>query len=342
MEHFGKRIKNFRLRRDLTQERLAELLGVSAQAVSKWETGASCPDISLLPQLSAALGVTLDELFATSDETHLARIDQMIEDGSALSEEDFRYAEKRLREYCTKGALRGRCLTMLAELYVNRAEHYQNLAADCARQGLEIEPEKKANHAALFRAMNGPMTDWCATNHTPLIDYYAGFVAKHPDYSLGYLWYMDVLIADRRLDEARAALDRMRAVRDDYRCELYLAMIARAAGDRTEEARCLDEMVKKYPDEWMAWFERGDAHAHHAEYEKALADYREAAARQEKPRLGDVYDSIAQVCAVMGDKQGAIEAYEKVVEILRDDWDLTEGETVDGYLENIKQLKEKV
>lgn len=339
MEHIGKRIKNFRLRRDLTQERLAELLGVTAQAVSKWETGASCPDISLLPQLSAVLGVTLDELFATSEETHLERIEQMIEDGAVLGEDDFRYAEQRLREYCARGSLRARCLTMLAELYIARAEHYRNLAGDCARQGLELDPEKKANHDALFRAMNGPMLDWCATNHTALIDYYAGFVAKHPDFAAGYLWYMDVLIADKRLEEARKALNRMRQARDDFRCELYESLIARAAGDRAAEERWLDTMVEKYPDEWMAWFSRGDAHAHRAEYQKALADYREAAARQDKPRIGDLYDSIAQACMLLGDKAGAIEAYETVLAILRDDWGLTEGETVEGYRENVRRLR---
>lgn len=342
MEHFGKRIKNFRLRRDLTQERLAELLGVSAQAVSKWETGASCPDISALPQLSAALGVTLDELFATSEETHLARIEAMIEDSAVLSEEDFRYAERRLREYCGTLALRGRCLSMLAELYLGRAEQYNNLAGDCAKQALEIDPEKKDNHDALIRShMRPELWDWCAGNYTTLIDYYRDFTAKHPDYQAGYFWYLDNLIRDRRLQEAREVVEKMRAVRDDFHYEMYLAMIAEREGEVAASERLLDEMVEKYPDEWMAWFVRGDAYAHRANYQKALADYREAAARQKKPRFSDVYDSIAQVCAVLGDSAGAIEAYEKVVEILRDDWDLTEGETVEGYLENIRQLKAK-
>lgn len=340
MEHFGKRIKNFRLRRDLTQERLSELLGVTAQAVSKWETGASCPDISLLPQLSAALGVTLDELFATSEETHLERIEAMIENGATLGEEDFRYAERRLREYCGTLSLRGRCLTMLAELYIARAEHYKNLAADCAKQGLELEPEKKANHSVLCAAMDGALPDWCATNHTALINYYRGFVTKNPNYAPGYLWYLDNLIADGRLEEAREVLEQMCAVRDSYHCELYLAMIAEKDGDRAEAERALDAMVEKYPDVWFAWSQRADAYAKRAQYDRALADYREAAARQtDRPRYTDNYDSIAQICAITGDTAGAIAAYEKVVEILRDDWNLTEGETVEGYLKRIEQLK---
>ena len=46
----------------MTQEDLAVKLGVSAQAVSKWENDASCPDISLLPQMVKVLDITTDEL----------------------------------------------------------------------------------------------------------------------------------------------------------------------------------------------------------------------------------------------------------------------------------------
>ena len=60
--HMGKQIRAHRLRGNMTQEKLAETLHVTAQAVSKWENGTSCPDVSLLPELSATLGVTLDEL----------------------------------------------------------------------------------------------------------------------------------------------------------------------------------------------------------------------------------------------------------------------------------------
>ena len=47
----------------MTQEQLASRLGVTFQAVSKWETGISCPDIQLLPRISDVFGVTLDTLF---------------------------------------------------------------------------------------------------------------------------------------------------------------------------------------------------------------------------------------------------------------------------------------
>ena len=56
-------VKRFRLERGLTQEQLAVQLGVSSQAVSKWETSNTYPDGALLLPLANALGVTLDELF---------------------------------------------------------------------------------------------------------------------------------------------------------------------------------------------------------------------------------------------------------------------------------------
>ena len=58
----GKRIIENRKLLGLTQDRLAEKLGVTAQAVSKWENDQSCPDITTLPKLAEIFGITTDEL----------------------------------------------------------------------------------------------------------------------------------------------------------------------------------------------------------------------------------------------------------------------------------------
>lgn len=57
-----------RKERGFKQEALAEALGVTAQAVSKWENDISCPDIMLLPKLAELLGVTVDELLSGKKE----------------------------------------------------------------------------------------------------------------------------------------------------------------------------------------------------------------------------------------------------------------------------------
>ena len=61
-QSMGKRIMQLRKEKGYTQEQLAEMMGVSAQAVSKWENDVSCPDISILPMLAEKLGVSTDEL----------------------------------------------------------------------------------------------------------------------------------------------------------------------------------------------------------------------------------------------------------------------------------------
>lgn len=60
---FGKTISALRKSHAMTQEALANALGVTNQAVSKWEADQCCPDITLLPKLADLFGVTLDELF---------------------------------------------------------------------------------------------------------------------------------------------------------------------------------------------------------------------------------------------------------------------------------------
>lgn len=60
----GKRVGLLRREKGITQEALAEKLGVTPQAVSKWENDISCPDIGLLPELARLLGVSTDELLS--------------------------------------------------------------------------------------------------------------------------------------------------------------------------------------------------------------------------------------------------------------------------------------
>lgn len=63
MEMIGTKIQALRKNKGITQEQLAEVLAVSAQAVSKWENSVSMPDIHLLPVIARYFGITMDELF---------------------------------------------------------------------------------------------------------------------------------------------------------------------------------------------------------------------------------------------------------------------------------------
>ena len=66
MKHYitGSTIKALRESKNMTQTQLAEQIGVSGKAVSKWETGKGLPDVSLLQPLAKALGVSVQELLS--------------------------------------------------------------------------------------------------------------------------------------------------------------------------------------------------------------------------------------------------------------------------------------
>ena len=70
----GKRITLLRKEKGLTQEELATHMGVSPQAVSKWENDQTCPDISALPKLARLLGVSVDELLEGKAELPAVRV----------------------------------------------------------------------------------------------------------------------------------------------------------------------------------------------------------------------------------------------------------------------------
>ena len=70
----GKRIAALRKEKGLTQEELAGHMGISPQAVSKWENDQTCPDISALPKLARLLGVSVDELLEGKQELPAVRV----------------------------------------------------------------------------------------------------------------------------------------------------------------------------------------------------------------------------------------------------------------------------
>ena len=70
----GKRIAFLRKEKGLTQEELAQHMGISPQAVSKWENDQTCPDISALPKLARLFGVTVDELLEGKEALPAVRV----------------------------------------------------------------------------------------------------------------------------------------------------------------------------------------------------------------------------------------------------------------------------
>lgn len=102
--NFGTIIKKLRHERNLTQEQLAEILSISPQAVSRWETDAAMPDISLLPTLCNFFNISADVLLGIDLEKKKERIESIREEAGKYSSRGY-YKKSRelleagLREY---------------------------------------------------------------------------------------------------------------------------------------------------------------------------------------------------------------------------------------------------
>ena len=66
MTVFSKNLKRFRIAKNMTQEQVAEALGVSTQTVSRWECNTTLPDVTILPKIAALYCVTIDDLYKES------------------------------------------------------------------------------------------------------------------------------------------------------------------------------------------------------------------------------------------------------------------------------------
>lgn len=73
--NIGNNIAALRKQKGITQEELANELGVSAQAVSKWENNSSCPDVSLLTDIADYFGVTVDTLLRSNEQDIVMEVD---------------------------------------------------------------------------------------------------------------------------------------------------------------------------------------------------------------------------------------------------------------------------
>ena len=338
----GNQIKALRLRRGITQEAMAKHFGITAQAVSKWERGVATPDISMLPEISAYFGVTIDELFALSDDTRMERIRNMLWDVRFLNPADAENEKQFLLEKAKREPENGAPYALLAELENHLAQEHQEIAAGYAKDALLRDSENWDSLSELRQAMGGKSSDWNFSNHYKLINYCKEFVERHPKNWHGYLFLLDQLIDDYRLDEAKIYCEKLAAINKTYRVPLYQGMIAWQEGLREKAFEIWAQMEKDFPEDWCVWHHIGDYLVHSGRMDEAMTYYRKALEVQKAPRLLDPCEAMAQLCEIRGDHKGAIAALKEQLELMEEEWHITEGESVDAISREIARLEKKL
>jgi transcriptional regulator with XRE-family HTH domain len=328
----GAKIKQLRARAGLTQEQLAERLGLSAQAVSKWETASAMPDITLLPPIAEQFGVSIDELFDLTKVQKLRRIENRMDCEAELPADVFRDYEGFLKERLAESGERGRILSLLGHLYHHRMEADARRVSAYARESIRLAPEKKDCQWLLARAEDAVIWDWNIANHARTIDFYKEVVALdpgEPKSPLPYYYLIDHLIADRRTEEAKAYLEELRKLpaHKPMLARTYEAHIALAEFDERRADAIIEQALRDFAPESGILFEAAQYYAGKCDYERAVELYEASYAADKKPRFIDALQGIAAIREIQGRYAEAAAVYDRILENMHEEWGFTE-ETV--------------
>ena len=322
----GNKIKQLRIKSSLTQEQLADELNISPQSVSKWETGASLPDITLLPKIAEIFGVSIDELFDLTVEQKFNRIENRMDLEEELSHDVFKEYEEFLKSQLDDKEHKFRATSLLAHLYWHSMDAMARKATKYAKKAIMLAPEKKDCQWILSQATNDAVWDWNIANNSQNIDFYKSVIENdklEPHTSLPYYYLIDNLIADSRTEEAERYLAEFAKLpsANPTMVEAYKAHIALVRHDVKTADEIMEDLAKDYPTDGIVLFEVAQYYAKQAKYEKAIGFYEMSFEHENhKPRYTDALQAISDIYKIMGDYKRAAEAYERVVKCMKEEW----------------------
>ncbi|MBP5780172.1 MAG: helix-turn-helix domain-containing protein [Clostridia bacterium] len=323
----GKKIKQLRFKAGLTQEQLAEKIGIGAQSVSKWENEVAMPDITTLPILAEIFGVTIDDLFDLTVEQRLNRIENRMDAEEELPQDVFWEYEEFLKRQMASEQYKERATELIAYLYWHRMNAEAQKAARYAKEAIKHDPGKKGCQWILNDAKKYAVWDWNISNHTRAVNFYREVVEANPDVALPYMYLIDNLIADHRADEAEQWLDRYCTLKKAHPVmkHVYRAYIALARFDEPAADKIIEDLLAEQPDDDAVLFEAAQYYASKCSYEKAIECYEHAfAVDPRRPRFQDALMGIADIYEITGNYAAAAGTYDRILDLLTNEWGLTE------------------
>lgn len=330
----GTKIKALRLRAGMTQEMLAEELGVSFQTISKWENGVCTPDIMMLPKLSVYFGVTIDELFDLTTDQKLHRIENMLDLESELPHSTFVETIDYLQGLLEKDYNKARIYNFFAHMYYHRMASDSEKAAKYVRKGMQLRPDMENCDWILQKAEGAAICDWNSKQHNRTISFYKELIKNNPEVRRNYLRLIDNLLADNRVKEAREYLAKYQSLDGHVERQVlkYEGRIA-LAEHRVDVAEQKFEELKKFDKDGNAMFALADYYASQCEYDKAIHYYDISfeldKANGAKPLYTDALEAMAMIYEIQEKYEEAVKCYDRTLKVLAKEFGYTEGAPVD-------------
>jgi transcriptional regulator with XRE-family HTH domain len=344
----GSKVKQLRNKASLTQEQLAQELGISSQSVSKWETGASMPDITLLPRIAEIFGISIDELFDLTVDQKLRRIENRMDVEEELDGDVFREYEDFLKAQIKENPDRRRVVSLLAHLYNHRLTSYAAKISKYAREAITLDPGKRDAQWLLQQSENSKIWDWNVDNHAKTIEFYKEVIEndkKEPKSALPFFYIIDNLIDDHRTEEAKEYLERFRELPSHraFMVPIYEAAIALAEFDEKKADEIIENAKEKFSEDSGFLFEVAQYYARKCRYDRAIEYYEASfkAEENEKPRFWDALQGIATIYEIRGEYKKAVETQKSILDVLKNEWGFTEEVTIREVEGEIERLSKK-
>lgn len=328
---FGTVIKKLRTERGITQEELANKIGVSFQAVSKWETNATTPDIAILPRLALYFGVSMDALFSMNQDDYLEKISIMIRDEHTISTDNFVWAERYLKGVLSEEQQNNSARTLLVELYNHRINRDLINGARLCEEGLSIDPSDEALLGNLIRIREK------REEQGKLIAFLEVLISKYPQCSVVLGSLVSLYIKSGKIDLAKELLNTAKPCPS---CDVYYGDIELALGNREKAISIWNSAVKKNKKDHNLLFEIAERFKNIGEVETAISLYKHSYEIAPTPKEMDSLYAQAFLYTDIGERENAIEVWEKIIKALSDDYGITDGECVGWANREIEKLNQ--
>lgn len=334
--NLGSVIKRLRTEQSVTQDALAEYLGISYQAVSKWETGTTLPDITLLPKLAAFFGVRIDELFSVDHEDELERIDGMLQK-ETMTDQNYAYAKRILDGILRENPKDVGAIKRYAKVYLAKSNTDMIAAGRMLEKAMEQAPMDEDVYY-LYRSVRGGGEYKYHSDNDWFIRVCEPYARKYPQNIGVYRMLIEAMISKKYFDRAEELLQAVKfSGENKYMKEVLFGDIAFAKGDDAKAKEIWNSVPKT---DWLGQYEVGERFNRLNEYEKAIECFNNAYEAQTAPRKMDMMYSLAFLYKKLGRFAEAKKEWELIVEGLMNDYGVSEEDNgISWAKDEIAQLE---
>ena len=335
--NLGSVIKRLRTEQGVTQDALAEYLGISYQAVSKWETGTTLPDITLLPKLAVFFGVRIDELFSVGHEDELERIDTMLQK-ETMSDQNYSYAKRILDGILKENPKDVEAMKRYAKVYLSKTNTDMIAAGKMLESAMELAPLDEEVYG-LYRSVRGGSEYKYHSDNDWFIRVCEPYARKYPQNIGLYRMLIEAMVSKKYFDRAEELLAAVKFAGENKSMkEVFLGDIALAKGDVAKAKEIWGAIPKT---DWLGQYEAGERFNRLNEYEKAIECFNNAYEAQTAPRKMDMMYSLAFLYKKLGRFAEAKKEWELIIEGLMTDYGIAEDDNdITWAKDEIAQLKE--